>query len=138
MSLPREDYNKLMLEYSQVRDRHRRELELRRKRVYAKLPRYQELDREIPEISYASLQEKLSGAAPSFLLGNAFPISQRKRKSSLPAPVSLRIIFSCSTTVPTVTIPVILIIRNATVLRKRICYSLSAVSFGSVAAHQSL
>lgn len=81
MSLPREDYNKLMLEYSQVRDRHRRELELRRKRVYAKLPRYQELDREIPEISYASLQEKLSGAAPSFSLRERLSdISAQKEK----------------------------------------------------------
>lgn len=68
MALPREDYNKLMQEYSRTRDRHHHELALRKARIYAQIPRYQELDKQIPDLSYAALEEKLAGGASSFSL----------------------------------------------------------------------
>ncbi len=68
MSLPKEEYDKLMLEYSQAQTRNRRQLAMRKARVYAKIPEYQELDRRIPDLSYAALQERLLGHEPSFSL----------------------------------------------------------------------
>ncbi len=68
MSLSKEEYDKLMMEYSRKRDAHRHELSLRKARIYAQIPRYQELDRQIPDLSYAALEEKLSGKEASFSL----------------------------------------------------------------------
>ena len=68
MSLSKEEYDKLMMEYAGKRDAHRRELSLRKSRVYARIPEYQELDRQIPDLSYAALEEKLSGKEASFSL----------------------------------------------------------------------
>ena len=68
MSLSKEEYDKLMMEYAGKRDAHRRELSLRKSRVYARIPEYQELDRQIPDLSYAALEERLSGKEASFSL----------------------------------------------------------------------
>lgn len=68
MSLSKTEYDKLMMEYSRTQDRHRHELALRKSRIYAQIPDYQKLDRTVPELSYAALEEKLSGKNASFSL----------------------------------------------------------------------
>ena len=68
MSLPKEEYDKLMLEYSKTRSTHRHQLALRRERIYAQIPEYQELERRVPDLSYTALKEKLAGKKPAFSL----------------------------------------------------------------------
>ncbi len=68
MSLPKEDYDKLMLEYSKTQSEHRRELALRKSEVYAHIPAYRELEQKVPELSYSALQERLAGKPASFSL----------------------------------------------------------------------
>lgn len=68
MSLSKAEYDKLMMDYTRRQDFHRHELALRKSRIYAQIPRYQELDRVIPDLSYAALTEKLSGRDASFSL----------------------------------------------------------------------
>ena len=68
MSLPKEEYDKLMLEYSRTQSRHRHQLLQRREQVYARIPEYRELERRVPDLSYTALEETLSGKKPSFSL----------------------------------------------------------------------
>ena len=65
MSLSREQYDKLMREYSRRRDDHRRALLRRRREVYAKIPRYRELDEQIPDLSLQELNVRLGGQTSS-------------------------------------------------------------------------
>ena len=59
-----------MLEYSKTQSAHRHELAKRKSSVYAHIPAYRELDQQIPELSYAALEEKLAGKDPSFSLAD--------------------------------------------------------------------
>lgn len=62
MALSKEQYDNIMLQYSQTRDRHRHELERRRHLVYAKIPEYKELEDRIPDLGLERLRSALFSA----------------------------------------------------------------------------
>lgn len=81
MALTREQYDKLMLGYSLRRDGHRRDLADRKRRIYAQIPEYQQLDQSVPDLSMKSLQARLNGQAPGFDLDAALKtVAERKRE----------------------------------------------------------
>ena len=51
MSLTQEQYDSIMHDYQVKRSRHENELRARRAEVYAKIPEYRTLDREIPALA---------------------------------------------------------------------------------------
>ena len=61
MALSREQYDRLMLEYSQCRDRHRHELARRKSRIYAQIPEYRRLDQLVSDLSVQDLDSRLFG-----------------------------------------------------------------------------
>ena len=52
MSLKKDQYDQIMIEYAGIRDRHRHELDQRRLRAYARVPELQELDRKTPSLPH--------------------------------------------------------------------------------------
>lgn len=60
MTLSREQYDNIMLEYSRIRDRHRHELTRRRNLVYAKIPEFHDLESAAPARAADSLRELFS------------------------------------------------------------------------------
>ena len=62
MSLKKEQYDQIMIEYAGIRDRHRHELEKRRIRAYARIPALQELEQQTPSLAMDLLRKRLSGA----------------------------------------------------------------------------
>lgn len=84
MSLSNEQYNRLMLEYSRTRERHRQELRQRKMVIYAKIPEYQELDESIPGMGTDALRRKLFGAGTGHpeepLSARLLSIRQKKRQ----------------------------------------------------------
>ncbi len=56
MSLTKEQYDIIMMQYSQARDLHRHELERRKAEIYAKIPAYKQLEDSIPEAGVESLR----------------------------------------------------------------------------------
>lgn len=65
MALNREQYDRLMMEYSQCRDQHRHELEHRKRRIYAQIPEYRRLDQLISDTSVQELDSRLFGGSAS-------------------------------------------------------------------------
>lgn len=59
MQLSKEQYDSIMLEYSQTRDRHRHELEQRRRVVYARIPEYRALEAAVPDLVRSGVEEQL-------------------------------------------------------------------------------
>lgn len=62
MSLKKDQYDQIMIEYAGIRDRHRHELDQRRLRAYARVPELQELDRKTPSLAMNVLRRRLSDA----------------------------------------------------------------------------
>ena len=62
MSLRKDQYDSIMLEYSKTRDRNRHLLEARRDEVYHKIPSYRALDEETPGLGMRMLEEALKDA----------------------------------------------------------------------------
>ena len=52
-----------MIEYAGIRDRHRRELEKRRVRAYARIPALQELEQQTPSLAMDLLRRRLSASS---------------------------------------------------------------------------
>ena len=65
MSLKKDQYDQIMIEYAGIRDRHRHELDQRRLRAYARVPELQELDRKTPSLAMNALRRRLSDAPSS-------------------------------------------------------------------------
>lgn len=61
MSLSREQYDGLMLEYARRRDLHKKELDARRQYVYAHVPGYRALEQKVPAIALHTLEKRLFG-----------------------------------------------------------------------------
>ena len=62
VSLKKEQYDQIMIEYAGIRDRHRHELEKRRIRAYARIPALQELEQQTPSLAMDLLRRRLSGS----------------------------------------------------------------------------
>ncbi len=82
MSLKKEQYDQIMIEYAGIRDRHRRELDKRRLRAYARIPALQELEQQTPSLAMDLLRKRLSGApsGESSFRETAAQISRRRRQ----------------------------------------------------------
>ena len=82
MSLSREQYESIMLQYSQSRARHRRILEAHRRRVFALIPAYRELDESVSSLAVNTLRERLGGegSSDSSLRPALLKIAARKRE----------------------------------------------------------
>lgn len=61
MSLSKEQYEGIMLQYAQIRAGHRRTLQERRRRVLALIPQMRELEEQVPRTAVASLRARLEG-----------------------------------------------------------------------------
>ncbi len=61
MSLTNAQYNSIMKDYEQTRDRNRHLAEQRRLEVYTKLPEYGRLDESVGELSVAQAKLLLNG-----------------------------------------------------------------------------
>lgn len=61
MALTREQYDSILLRYTQKQDLHRRQLEKRRREVYLHVPEYRTLDEEVPAQGMALLRARLAG-----------------------------------------------------------------------------
>ena len=75
-------YNRLLREYEETRNRHQRELTLRRDAVYKELPALSELDRRMAETSVSAVRAALDGD-PSVLARlkeNNLLISEQKKQ----------------------------------------------------------
>lgn len=59
MSLKKEQYDSIMNEYAGIRDRHRRELEKRRVRAYARIPALRDLEQQTPSLAVSLLRRRL-------------------------------------------------------------------------------
>ena len=62
MSLKKEQYDQIMIEYAGIRDRHRHELDQRRMRAYARIPELQELEQQTPSLAMDLLRKRLLAA----------------------------------------------------------------------------
>ncbi len=80
MSLNKEQYDRIMTEYAGIRDRHRRELEKRRTRAYARIPELQQLEDRTPSLAVDLLRKRLAQdpAAPLSFRETADRISRRR------------------------------------------------------------
>ena len=81
MALKKEQYDSIMNEYAGIRDRHRRELEKRRARAYARIPALRELEQQTPSLAVSLLRKRLLGdstADASSFRGTAAEISQKR------------------------------------------------------------
>lgn len=83
MALSREQYEHLMLEYSQSRDRHRHELEHRRNKIYAQIPEYHRLDQLVSELSVRELDGRLFSHATEGDLGAMLAKCAQEKKALL-------------------------------------------------------
>lgn len=63
MGLTKEQYDRIMQEYAAARDKNLHEQTKRRHLVYAKIPEYQKLDKEIPSLGVESLRAAI-GSSP--------------------------------------------------------------------------
>ena len=59
MTLTREQFDGIMLQYSQIRAGHRRSLEAKRRRVLTMIPEYRELEERVPGIAAEALRRRL-------------------------------------------------------------------------------
>lgn len=59
MSLSKEQYDKVMAGYAQKRNAHRKELSLRKREIYTRIPEYQKLDQDIPDLAEEELSQHL-------------------------------------------------------------------------------
>ncbi|MBQ9644033.1 MAG: ATP-binding protein [Lachnospiraceae bacterium] len=73
MSLTQEQYDSIMHDYQVIRSRHENELRARRAEVYAKIPEYRTLDREIPDLGARTLRRMLAGDSSRSAQGAADP-----------------------------------------------------------------
>ncbi len=67
MALTREQYDSILLRYTQKQDLHRRQLNERRQEVYLHVPEYRALDEKIPAQGMALLRARLAGQETSSL-----------------------------------------------------------------------
>ncbi|MFQ9031907.1 MAG: hypothetical protein ACLR7F_08290 [Waltera sp.] len=108
MSLTNAQYNSIMKDYEQTRDRNRHLTEQRRREVYTKLPEYGRLDESVGELSVAQAKLLLNGddEALTRLRLSLKDISRRKKELLVSAgyPVDY---LERSTPARTVRIPVI-------------------------------
>lgn len=81
MSLTNAQYNSIMKDYEQTRDRNRHLAEQRRREVYTKLPEYGRLDESVGELSVAQAKLLLNGddEALTRLRFSLKDISRRKK-----------------------------------------------------------
>lgn len=63
MGLSKEQYDRIMQEYSAAQDKNRREQIRRKHLIYAKIPEYQRLDEEIPSLGVESLRAAMKGGS---------------------------------------------------------------------------
>ena len=82
MSLTNAQYNSIMKDYEQTRDRNRHLAEQRRREVYTKLPEYGRLDESVGELSVAQAKLLLNGddEALTRLRFSLKDISRRKKE----------------------------------------------------------
>ena len=82
MSLTNAQYNSIMKDYEQTRDRNRHLTEQRRREVYTKLPEYGRLDESVGELSVAQAKLLLNGddEALTRLRLSLKDISRRKKE----------------------------------------------------------
>lgn len=82
MSLTNAQYNSIMKDYEQTRDRNRHLAEQRRREVYTKLPEYGRLDESVGELSVAQAKLLLNGddEALTRLRLSLKDISRRKKE----------------------------------------------------------
>ena len=76
MALTKEQYDSIMLEYSQARDLHHRELVRRRNQVYARIPEYRELESDVLTLGMQQLRSALMPEADE--KGSAASVSLRE------------------------------------------------------------
>ncbi|HCW23441.1 MAG TPA: DNA replication protein DnaC [Lachnospiraceae bacterium] len=63
MGLSKEQYDRIMMRYSQTRDQHMHELAERKKEIYARIPEYRELEDCVPRLGMESLKASLAEGA---------------------------------------------------------------------------
>ena len=82
MSLTNAQYNSIMRDYEQTRDRNRHLAEQRRREVYTKLPEYGRLDESVGELFVAQAKLLLNGddEALTRLRFSLKDISRRKKE----------------------------------------------------------
>ena len=85
MSLKKEQYDTIINEYAKIRDRHRRELEKRRSRAYARIPALQELEQSTPSLAMECLRQRLRDGTGGTEDGSSFrktaeAISQKRKQ----------------------------------------------------------
>ena len=92
MSLTQEQYDSIMHDYQVKRSRHENELRARRAEVYAKIPEYRTLDREIPALGASTLRRMLAGdfsrsgeaaSDPVLDLKRQIPVVEEKKRALL-------------------------------------------------------